>query len=159
MNSTDPAKELQWLIYELQQAEDKGEKVHIIGHIPPGAADCMRVWSRNYYQIVERYESTIKAQFFGHTHADEFAVFYDSKEHRMILITLKLSTMIDISISERPTSVAFIGPSVTPYENYNPAYRLYYVDGEHRNSTFVITIFFNSLVFIAVFIFLGSFGS
>lgn len=43
----------------------------------------MKVWSRNYYQIVERYEGTIKAQFFGHTHADEFAVFYDSKEHRM----------------------------------------------------------------------------
>lgn len=102
MNSTDPAKELQWLIYELQQAEDKGEKVHIIGnfctrffsnqknlflfagHIPPGATDCMKVWSRNYYQIIERYEGTIKAQFFGHTHADEFAVFYDSKEHRKI---------------------------------------------------------------------------
>lgn len=55
-----------------------------VGHIPPGASDCMKVWSRNYYQIIERYESTIKAQFFGHTHADEFAVFYDSKEHRKI---------------------------------------------------------------------------
>lgn len=32
LNNTDPAKELQWLIYELQEAENKGEKVHIIGN-------------------------------------------------------------------------------------------------------------------------------
>jgi sphingomyelin phosphodiesterase len=31
VNSTDPAKELEWLIYELQEAENRGEKVHIIG--------------------------------------------------------------------------------------------------------------------------------
>lgn len=31
LNSTDPATELQWLIYELQSAEFNGEKVHIIG--------------------------------------------------------------------------------------------------------------------------------
>ena len=86
MNSTDPAEELKWLVYELQLAEFKGEKVfgslfifnthpvfdakldicfmliiiffnkvlilgekvHIIGHIPPGHVDCVEVWSRNY---------------------------------------------------------------------------------------------------------------
>lgn len=50
------------------------------GHIPPGASDCMKVWSRNYYEIVERYEDTITAQFYGHTHADEFEMFYDTGE-------------------------------------------------------------------------------
>lgn len=40
----------------------------------------MQVWSRNYYDIIDRYESTIAAQFFGHTHSDEFEVFYDTKE-------------------------------------------------------------------------------
>lgn len=55
MNSTDPAKELQWFIYELQSAEFNEEKVHVIGHIPPGHADCLKVWSRNYYSIVTRY--------------------------------------------------------------------------------------------------------
>lgn len=54
MNSTDPAKELQWFIYELQSAEFNEEKVHVIGHIPPGHADCLKVWSRNYYSIVTR---------------------------------------------------------------------------------------------------------
>lgn len=53
-----------------------------VGHIPPGASDCMKVWSRNYYEIVERYENTITGQFFGHTHADEFEMFYDAGDKR-----------------------------------------------------------------------------
>lgn len=54
INSTDPAKELQWFIYELQSAEFNDEKVHVIGHIPPGHSDCLKVWSRNYYSIIAR---------------------------------------------------------------------------------------------------------
>lgn len=117
LNSTDPATELQWFIYELQSAEFSNEKVHVIGHIPPGHSDCLKVWSRNYYKIVQRYENTITAQFFGHTHYDEFEVFYD---------------LNDVS---RATNVAYIGPSVTPYYNLNPGYRIYYVDGDHDVST------------------------
>ncbi|KAF9816216.1 hypothetical protein SFRURICE_003767 [Spodoptera frugiperda] len=117
MNSTDPATELQWLIYELQSAEFSGEKVHIIGHIPPGHSDCLKVWSRNYYAIVNRYESTITAQFFGHTHFDEFEVFYDPND------------------LGRATSIAYVGPSVTPYYDLNLGYRIYYVDGDHEATT------------------------
>lgn len=80
LNSTDPATELQWFIYELQSAEFSNEKVHVVGHIPPGHPDCLKVWSRNYYAIISRYESTVTAQFFGHTHFDEFEVFYDPKD-------------------------------------------------------------------------------
>ncbi|XP_068906860.1 sphingomyelin phosphodiesterase-like [Tenebrio molitor] len=117
VNSTDPAKELEWLIYELQEAENRGEKVHIIGHIPPGSSDCMKVWSKNFNMIVQRFENTIQGQFYGHTHADEFEVFYDVEEN------------------SRPVGVAYLGPSVTTYENHNPAYRIYYVDGDHDNTT------------------------
>ncbi|XP_030009348.1 sphingomyelin phosphodiesterase, partial [Sphaeramia orbicularis] len=95
VNSTDPANQLQWLVQVLQMSEDKGEKVHIIGHIPPGL--CLDSWSWNYYHIVNRYESTITGQFFGHTHWDEFQMFYDEE------------TM------SRPLGVAFIAPSVTTY--------------------------------------------
>ena len=55
INSTDPAGQLQWMIHELQLSEDAGEKVHIIGHIAPGLASCMPVWSWNYNRIVNRY--------------------------------------------------------------------------------------------------------
>lgn len=80
LNSTDPATELQWFIYELQSAEFSNEKVHVIGHIPPGHSDCLKVWSRNFYKIISRYESTIVAQFYGHTHFDEFEMFYDTND-------------------------------------------------------------------------------
>ncbi|KAM4545588.1 sphingomyelin phosphodiesterase [Odontesthes bonariensis] len=115
VNSTDPANQLQWLVRVLQASEDKGEKVHIIGHIPPGL--CLGSWSWNYYHIVNRYESTITGQFFGHTHFDEFQMFYDEK------------TMT------RPLGVAFVAPSVTTYVNLNPGYRVYYVDGNYRGSS------------------------
>lgn len=117
LNSTDPATELQWFIYELQSAEFSNEKVHIIGHIPPGHSDCIKVWSRNYYRIITRYESTITGQFFGHTHYDEFEVFYDPQN------------------MTRATSIAYIGPSVSPYNDLNPGYRIYYVDGDHEHTT------------------------
>ncbi|XP_072515418.1 sphingomyelin phosphodiesterase [Salminus brasiliensis] len=115
VNSTDPAGQLQWLVHILQEAENKGEKVHIIGHIPPGL--CLSSWSWNYYHIVNRYEGTITGQFFGHTHVDEFQMFYDEE------------TMT------RPVGVAYIAPSVTTYINLNPGYRVYYVDGNYPGSS------------------------
>ncbi|CAG7786610.1 unnamed protein product [Allacma fusca] len=117
MNSTDPTDELKWLIFELQSSELAHEKVHIIGHIPPGHSDCMATWSRNYYRIVTRFESTIAAQFFGHTHFDELELFYPKED------------------PFRASGVAYIGPSVTPYFNLNPGYRIYYVDGDYSSSS------------------------
>lgn len=55
-----------------------------------------------------RYESTITGQFFGHTHLDEFQMFYDEE------------TM------SRPLGVAFIAPSVTTYVNLNPGELLFW---------------------------------
>ena len=54
------------------------------------------------FHFENRYESTITGQFFGHTHLDEFQMFYDE-------VTMK-----------RPLGVAFIAPSVTTYINLNP---------------------------------------
>uniref|UniRef100_A0A8B9Q630 Sphingomyelin phosphodiesterase n=1 Tax=Apteryx owenii TaxID=8824 RepID=A0A8B9Q630_APTOW len=118
INSTDPAGQLQWLVGVLEAAEQRGEKVHIIGHIPP--AHCLRSWSWNYYRIVNRFEGTIAAQFFGHTHVDEFEMFYDEE-------TLT-----------RPVSVAFVAPSVTTYINLNPGYRVYELDGAYPGSSHAV---------------------
>ena len=51
-----------------------------------------------------RYSATITGQFYGHTHTDEFEVFYSEG---------------------RPVNVAYIAPAVTPYHGLNPAYRVY----------------------------------
>ncbi|CAL1539136.1 unnamed protein product [Lymnaea stagnalis] len=120
LNASDPAGELQWLISTLQLAEDKGEKVHIIGHIPPGVKDCLKTWSWNYYRIVSRYQNTIAGQFFGHTHFDSFSVFYD------------------VETLQTPVGVAYVAPSVTPFSNLNMGYRFYTVDGYYKNSSFQV---------------------
>ncbi|GBL78306.1 Sphingomyelin phosphodiesterase [Araneus ventricosus] len=118
INSTDPTGQLAWLVAQLQMAENKGEKVHIIGHIPPGEPDCLGVWSSNYNRIINRYESTVTGQFFGHTHSDEFELFYD-----------------ETSQNPRATNVVYIGPSVTTYDGFNPGYRIYTVDGNYPQSS------------------------
>ncbi|XP_060623167.2 sphingomyelin phosphodiesterase [Anolis sagrei] len=118
INATDPAGQLQWLVGVLQKAEESGEKVHIIGHIPP--AHCLRCWSWNYYRIINRFESTVAGQFFGHTHVDEFEMFYDEE-------TLS-----------RPVGIAFVAPSVTTFIALNPGYRLYQVDGPYPGGSFLV---------------------
>lgn len=62
---TDPSGQLAWLVNELQAAEDAGERVYIIGHMPMGAGDAFYDGSNYFDQIVNRYEATIAALFFG----------------------------------------------------------------------------------------------
>uniref|UniRef100_A0A8D2Q7P7 Sphingomyelin phosphodiesterase n=1 Tax=Varanus komodoensis TaxID=61221 RepID=A0A8D2Q7P7_VARKO len=118
INSTDPAGQLQWLVGVLQGAEARGEKVHIIGHIPP--SHCLHAWSWNYYRIIDRFEGTVAGQFFGHTHVDQFEMFYDQD-------TLS-----------RPLGIAFVAPSVTTYYNLNPGYRVYHLDGIYPGSSYQV---------------------
>uniref|UniRef100_A0A182Q737 Sphingomyelin phosphodiesterase n=1 Tax=Anopheles farauti TaxID=69004 RepID=A0A182Q737_9DIPT len=101
--------QLQWLHDVLLLAERSGEKVHILAHLPI-SSDCFSVWQREYRRILERFRDTISAQFHGHTHKDEFNVFY---------------------ASERPefaVGVAWNGGSGTAHTNVNPNYVVYYVN-------------------------------
>lgn len=116
INDTDPAQELGWLVQQLQDAENAGDKVHILGHEP--VSSCLPSWKLNYYKIVNRYESTIAGQFFGHTHFDEFQVFFDQTN------------------TSRATSIAYMGPSITTYTYLNPSFRLYELDGEYDGSSY-----------------------
>ncbi|XP_031316018.2 sphingomyelin phosphodiesterase isoform X2 [Camelus dromedarius] len=114
-----PAEALHTLRYLRPIETQEGRRqVHIIGHIPPG--HCLKSWSWNYYRIVNRYENTLAGQFFGHTHVDEFEVFYDEE-------TLS-----------RPLSVAFLAPSATTYISLNPGYRVYQIDGNYSGSSHVV---------------------
>ena len=120
INNADPAGELQWLIKVLQGAEDNKEKVHIIGHMPVGRSTCLKHWSWNYYKIINRYESIILGQFFGHTHQDHFELYFDLENRT------------------RATNIAYIGPSLTTYQNLNPGYRVYTADGNYGESTYAV---------------------
>ncbi|KAI0225868.1 hypothetical protein L0F63_006549 [Massospora cicadina] len=72
----DPNGMLKWLVAELQEAEARHMRVYILSHVPPGGTDCYRHWSDQFYAIVQRYHKVIAAQFYGHTHFDEFQLFY-----------------------------------------------------------------------------------
>ncbi|KAN0022112.1 hypothetical protein ACTFIU_004280 [Dictyostelium citrinum] len=115
-NSTDPANMLQWIVETLQDSEDIGEKVYLVGHIPPGIPDCIDSWSEQLLQIVNRYEDTILASFYGHTHRDEFSVYYTQTDEN------------DPSSQMRASNVIFTTPSVTTYQNQNPSFRIFTVD-------------------------------
>lgn len=118
IDSVDPLGQLAWLIETLQESESMEEKVHIIGHVDP--MNCFESWSRNYYKIVNRYESTITGQFFGHTHFDHFEMFYD------------------LHNKSRPVEVAYVAGSVTSYDYENPNYRIYSVDGSYDESSWEV---------------------
>ena len=67
-------------------------------------------------------------QFHGHTHNDEFKVFYD------------------IETNTRPINVAYVSPSVTSWKNMNPAYRIFTMDGDYDGSSHVSLIIYVPLI-------------
>ncbi|CAH0407380.1 unnamed protein product [Chilo suppressalis] len=106
----DAKRHLDWLVEELYKAESQGEKVHIIAHIPPGVHDLTYTWTREYNKIVNRFSATIAAEFNGHTHSDEFKIFY--------------------SPNNTPINMAWGGGSVTSYTFYNLNYKIVILDTE-----------------------------
>jgi len=121
VDQVDPDGTLQWLIEQLLDSEARGEKVHIISHIPAGSSYCLRGWSANFYEVVNRFENTIAAQFYGHTHNDHFQVYYENSDP-----------------SGRPTHYNWIAPSLTTESGNYPAYRIYTIDGNYEGSTWTV---------------------
>lgn len=58
-----------------------------------------------------RFADTIAAQFFSHTHLDEYQVVLDGAGNAI--------------------STVYIAPSVSPWVNLNPGYKLYHIDPYH----------------------------
>ncbi|KAL1505487.1 hypothetical protein ABEB36_005046 [Hypothenemus hampei] len=112
----DTYGQLQWLVNILTEAEQNGEKVHILSHIPSSddSSSCVTVWAREYKKIILRFSETISAQFNGHTHYDEFKLYFDSNKVK---------------------SVAYNGGSFTTYIGSNPNYRIYQVDSNNLTVT------------------------
>lgn len=80
--------------------------------MPPGSHDAFVDQSNYANQIFRRYSDTIAAQFYGHTHSDNFAVGYSDYSRRS---------------AATANSVAFIGGALTP-KSGNPVFRIYDVD-------------------------------
>lgn len=108
----DPRGQFEWLVEELQAAEDAGQRAWLISHIPSGTSDHFRDHSEYFDQIVHRYEATIAGLFYGHTHRDGFQIAYSDYNNR------------DWNTA---TAMGYIAPAVTPTEG-SPSFRVYEID-------------------------------
>lgn len=104
--------QLQWLHDTLLAAEQANEKVHILAHMPSGDYTCLKFYGREYRRIVDRFWNVISGQFVGHTHEDEFNIYYSRDDPKKAL------------------NVAWNAGCTTTYNDLNPNYRIHTVDPE-----------------------------
>jgi sphingomyelin phosphodiesterase len=109
---SDPNGQLAWLVTELQAAETAGERVWLLGHMPMGAGDAFHDGSNYFNQIIQRYDATIAAVFYGHTHKDEFEIAYSNYSAQS---------------ASTATMMSYIAPALTPTSG-NPTFRVYSID-------------------------------
>ncbi|KAH8896938.1 calcineurin-like phosphoesterase [Thozetella sp. PMI_491] len=108
----DPSGMFAWLVSELQAAESAGQRVWILGHMPMGRSDAFHDASYYFDLIIQRFDATIGAVFYGHTHKDEFEIAYSDYTNQ------------DASTA---TMMSYIAPALTPTSG-NPTFRVYSVD-------------------------------
>ena len=101
-----PKEQYEFMAATLLAARLAGEKVIIIGHIPPGSHDALPAYGDTYVDLFLSFSDVIVANIVGHTHRDGFQVIYNP---------------VDL----QPTGVALVAPSVTTYTNTNPSFRIY----------------------------------
>ena len=100
----------------LSKAETQKQRVFILGHIAPGTHSCLGRWSHEYNRLIRRFRNIVIGQFFGHTHKDEFQIFFKDNE---------------------AINIAYLAPSETTLDGLNPAYRIYQVDGKKHTYTII----------------------
>ncbi len=61
-----------WIFEELTQAEEAGDKVLLIAHIPPGITTALPEYGEFYLNMTKRFGATIIGHLLGHTHEDMF---------------------------------------------------------------------------------------
>jgi hypothetical protein len=124
------------MIQELQAAEDAGERVWIVGHVLSGwdGSNPIPNPTNLFYQIIDRYSPHVIANvFFGHTHEDQFMIYYANN-----------GTLQNASTA---LTTGWIGPSVTPLTNLNSGFRMYEVDTGDFNIYEAYTFYSNVSAF------------
>ncbi|CAK6959049.1 acid sphingomyelinase-like phosphodiesterase 3b [Scomber scombrus] len=135
----DPAGQFSWADQILTEAANNKEKVYIIGHVPPGFFEkkrskpwFMSKFNEKYLELVQKHNSVILGQFFGHHHTDAFRMFYDS--------------------DDTPISTMFLSPGVTPWKTSlpgvvdganNPGIRVFEYDTQTLLVKDVVTYYLN----------------
>jgi len=117
MSNPDTSGLLRFLTDQLQEAEDTGDRVWIVGHVLSGwdGSNPLLNPTDLFYQIVDRFTPHVIANiFWGHTHEDQFTIFYANNGTSMS--------------ADTALATAWIAPSITPLTNLNSGFRVYEVD-------------------------------
>jgi len=143
-NFTNPDQSgiLKFLISELEACEARDQRAWIIGHVLSGyeGSNSLPNPTALFYSIVRRFSpATIAGIFFGHTHEDQFQIFYDYNS-TSLNGTLRNTNAIDLT---KPLTMGFIGPSITPLTGNNAGYQLYKVDSKTFEIMGIQTYFAN----------------
>lgn len=118
LHETDSLREqLVWLHRTLLDAEQAGEYVHLLGHVPPNDVSCLAAWTTEYVRLIGRFAHIIAGHFNGHTHRDEFSIVHARE--------------VGYPVPTAALNVAWTGGSVTSFIGLNSNYRLYRVDSEN----------------------------
>jgi len=132
-NAPDSTGALAVLIDWLLEAEAQAQAVWLIQHVNVGGStdyEALPAPTDLFYQIVDRFNETVRATFFGHTHNDEFGVFY-------------ANNATGGRAADSATAPAYIMPSVTTYQNLNGGWRYYVVDAESFDVIDSVTYYAN----------------
>ncbi|KAH9486375.1 Sphingomyelin phosphodiesterase 2 [Psilocybe cubensis] len=150
MTNPDTSGMLRFLTDELQDAEDSGDRVWIIGHVISGwdGTNPLRNPTNLFYQIVDRFSPHViasKIQFDSAKHKlNTLQIFFGDSAYAFLLDeeaqTKALSSTHEDQMSiyyanngttmsvETAQTLAWTGPSITPGTNINSGFRLYEVD-------------------------------
>jgi sphingomyelin phosphodiesterase acid-like 3 len=115
---------LKWLDNTLMDAKNKGQKVWILSHIPPGKNvysmlsknATTDMWGNNYSQtytnLIVKYAPQIRFSIASHTHFNDFRVFCDA--------------------AGKPVSYMRVVPSISPNHYNNPSFEVADFDKDYH---------------------------
>ncbi|KAF9234599.1 hypothetical protein BU15DRAFT_65526 [Melanogaster broomeanus] len=98
----DPFGILCFLTDELQDTEDSGGRVWIVGHVLSGwdGTQSQLYPTNSFYHIVDRYSPHVIANIlFGHTHEDQLSIFYTNNATNVSTETAQTLSWIMPSLS------------------------------------------------------------
>ncbi len=90
--------------------------------MPPGSSETTLNFTNRLIQLVQKYHSIIKNQFYGHTHSDQFIFYWNDKLSQAL-------------------GHAYISSSIVPI-NRNPTFRIY----EYNTESFEIVNYYHYLL-------------
>jgi len=124
----DVAGQFMWLEKVLHVTRALGEKIIVIGHIPPIVEVAANQWRPDYYDmyanLLSLYADVVTANIFGHMHQDLFSVIAATSASSNLLSP----AMVVPGITPRASSTS---PDKAVMPGKNPCIRVYSYDSTH----------------------------